>query len=161
MSSRKFSFARLFVISLALSGIATHATAEESFHGTWVLNLEKSKFDPGPPPKSQTRTMSVEGDMQTTLIETVNAKGESTSSRSSYRFDGKDYPVEGSGEIDSIAFKKMDSNTSRGVLKRQGKVVAEVTRKVSADGRTLTLTSKGTNPQGQPTNNVTVFDRKK
>ena len=158
-SPSKIILAQLIVGSL-LCAFAVSTTAGEVFHGKWELNIAKSKFDPGPPPKSQTRTMSPQGDMETTVIETVNAKGEKTSSHSSYRLDGKDYPVTGNVEIDSIAFMKVDSNTSRGWLKRGGKTMAEVVRTVSADGKTLTLTNKGTSPQGQAINNVLVFDRK-
>jgi len=159
MSSQyKGSLVQLVLIAVAL-GAPNPSLAGESLQGTWVLNLAKSKFDPGPPPKSQTRTMSVEGDMHTTVIETVTAAGEKVSSRSTLRLDGKDYPVQGNRDIDTVAFKPVDANTAHGILKRDGKVVAEVTRTLSADGRTLTLKSKGTNPQGKPTNNVSVFDR--
>lgn len=157
-SPSKIILARLIVASL-LCAFAVSTSAGEPFHGKWELNLAKSKFE-SPPPKSQTRTMSSQGDMETTLIETVNANGEKTSSRTAYRLDGKDYPVTGNAEIDAIAFTKVDANTARGLLKRDGKTTAEVLRKVSADGKTLTLMNKGTTPQGQTVNNVLVFDRK-
>ena len=34
-----------------------------------------------------------------------------------------------------------------------------IARVVSQDGKTMTATVKGTNPQGQPTNNVVVFEK--
>jgi hypothetical protein len=41
-----------------------------------------------------------------------------------------------------------------------GKVVGNWTRKVSADGKTMTVTYKGTDAKGQKVSNVLVFDRK-
>ena len=40
---------------------------------------------------------------------------------------------------------------------KSGKVVQTLTRKMSSDGKSFTVTVKGTNPQGQPVNNVLVF----
>ena len=38
-------------------------------------------------------------------------------------------------------------------------MVATSTRVPSEDGKTMTVTTKGTNAQGQATNNVTVWDK--
>ena len=43
--------------------------------------------------------------------------------------------------------------------KKAGKVVSTVTTAVSADGKALTITTKGTDMQGRPVNNVAVYDR--
>jgi hypothetical protein len=44
-------------------------------------------------------------------------------------------------------------------MKKGGKVVQTIRGVYSKDGKTRTLTSKGTNASGQPTSNVTVWDR--
>lgn len=47
-------------LSLAVCGalaallLVAYAQAADNFLGTWTLNVAKSKYDPGPPPKSQT-----------------------------------------------------------------------------------------------------------
>jgi hypothetical protein len=38
-------------------------------------------------------------------------------------------------------------------------VIATLRRVVAQDGKTMTVTVKGTNAQGQPTNNVLVFEK--
>ena len=44
--------------------------------GTWKLNLAQSKFNPGPPPRSETRTWQDRGDgVQTFTAEGVDAQG--------------------------------------------------------------------------------------
>ena len=69
-------------------------------------------------------------------------------------------PYKDSTEIDAIAWSKVDARTHRGVTKREGKTVSQMQRELSADGKTLTITTKGKTPDGRPQNNVLVFDRK-
>ena len=42
------------VLAMLLVGLGLHA-ADDPLMGTWKLNLAKSKFQPGPPPKSIVR----------------------------------------------------------------------------------------------------------
>ena len=97
--------------------------------------------------------------MQTIMIDEVDAKGAQVANSASYRLDGKDYPVKGSVLFDTVAMTKVDANTARGTTKRGGKVATQLTRKVSDDGKTLTVTTKGTTPDGEPFSNVLVFQR--
>ncbi|MGH7253943.1 MAG: hypothetical protein ACREIE_09125, partial [Nitrospiraceae bacterium] len=61
--------------------------------GTWKLNFEKSKFNPGPPPKSMTVRFEPWGDdgLKVT-IDTVEANGEVRKHQYTAQYDGKDYP---------------------------------------------------------------------
>ena len=150
----------LATLALLLLANVSYANPDSAWEGTWELNLAKSKFDPGPAFKSQIRTLKTEGDMQTVTIKTVNAEGRTTSSESSYRLDGKEYPITGSPDFDALAVKRVDDATVSGVVKHKGKVAMHTTRTLSKDGKVMTVTNKGTNPAGQPMNNVMVFDRK-
>lgn len=158
MSSCVRCLSRLILVSLLLAP-AAHILAARTLDGDWQLNTEKSKFSPGPPLQSQSRTYRTDGDMQSLTIRSVDAKGESTTSRGSYRLDGKDYPLEGAPEIDSIAMTKVNDTSARGTAKRDGKVVFTIEREVSPDGNTLTIIQKGRAPDGRPMHNVLVFDR--
>ena len=159
MLSRHRRFATRTVLALMLLACGALAYADGAWDGTWQLNVAKSKFDPGPPLKSQMRTIKTEGDMQKQTLETVTADGKTTSSHSSYRMDGKDYPITGSAEFDSIAAKQVDESTIDGTLKRAGKVAATTSRTLSKDKKTMTVTTKGTNRDGKAMHNVLVFDR--
>ena len=152
-------FATRTILALMLLACWSLAYADGAWDGTWVLNVAKSKFEPGPPLKSQTRTIKTEGDMQKQTIETVTADGKSNSTSSSYRMDGKDYPITGSVEFDSVAAKQVDESTIDASLRRAGKAVATSSRTLSKDKKTMTVTTKGTNRAGQAMNNVMVFDR--
>lgn len=127
--------------------------------GTWELNLAKSKIVPGPAPKRETRVFAVNGNQITLTTTIVGADGKPTTTRSSYAYDGKDYPVTGSPDYDTQAVKPVDRGSVTAELKRTGKVVQTVSRKVSQDGKTLTMTFKGTNGKGQAVDSLEVYDR--
>ena len=66
----------------------------------------------------------------------------------------------GSSQSDTVSLKKIDANTFEHVVKMDGKVVQTYTRHLSADGKTMTVTQKGTDAWGQPVTNVLVFEKK-
>ena len=60
---------------------------------------------------------------------------------------------------ETIATKRVDAYTVEATMKKAGKVVQTTLAVYSKDGKTRTLTTKGTSADGKPTNNVTVWDR--
>ncbi len=56
---RTFAFGA--VLTLGFPTASLSAQAADPASGTWELNLAKSKFSPGPPPKSLTRTFEATG----------------------------------------------------------------------------------------------------
>jgi hypothetical protein len=134
------------------------SAAEDRILGTWVLNLAKSKFRPGPPPKSQKRIYEAHRDGVKTTIITVYADGRSTSIEYAANYDGVEYPVTGAPDSDAIALKRIDANTAESTLGHGGKVMAIARRVVSEDGKTLTITYRGM-WDGEQSNNVAVYDK--
>lgn len=132
--------------------------ADRAF-GTWKLNLAKSKFRPGPPPKSLTVKIEAAGKGQKATADGVNAEGQSTHSEYTANYDGKDYPITGSPIADTVSLRWIDARTLGRTDKKSGKVVQTLKRTVSSDGKVLTATVKGTDPKGQPVNNVLVFEK--
>jgi len=147
---------RLLVCILS---VAAAAWAADLVVGTWKLNVAKSKFNPGPPPQSQTRIYEASPAGMKVTLKTVNAAGESSSIELPQNLDGKDYPVMGSGPADAIVMTKLDNQTAQAILKHGDTVVGTSRRMVSADGKTLTVTYKGTDPQGVIVDNVAVYDK--
>jgi hypothetical protein len=130
--------------------------------GTWKLNLEKSRFAPDPGPRSQTRRDEHTSDGLTAVVDGVLANGSPIAYRYAPRFDGKDYPIVGTGVpsgAETIAVKHVDDFTVESTLKKAGAVVLTRREVVSADGRVLTITSQGKTVAGQPTSNMTVYDK--
>ncbi len=148
------------VLTLGFRPLSLLAQGTDPAAGTWELNLAKSKFSPGPPPKSQTRTYEVTGADVKYTLKGIDAEGKPTLVQYSAKYDGKDYPVTGSQDFDAIALKRVDAVTAQATLKKGGKVAQTGTRVVSKDGKTLTLTTTGKDAKGQAVNNVLVFDKR-
>jgi hypothetical protein len=127
--------------------------------GTWKLNVEKSKYNPGPAPQSVTMKVEAAGEGEKATTEGVNAAGTATKTEYTAQYDGKDYPMTGSQNADTVSLKRIDARTMERTDKKGDKVVLTSTRVVSEDGKTMTVTTKGTNAQGQAVNNVTVWEK--
>jgi hypothetical protein len=129
--------------------------------GTWKLNAAKSKFDPGPAPKSMTRKVEVQGEGVKYTFDGVGADGKPLAYGFAVKFDGKDNPINGSmpSGADTISAKRLDANTYEATLKKGGKVLGTSSVKVAADGKTTTVESVGTNAAGVKTHDVQVYDK--
>ncbi len=150
--------AALIAVTLATGAAAQSAKGLE---GTWTLNTAKSKFTPGPAPKSMTITYSPVGtDAMTIVVDLTPAEGAAQHWESTPHYDGKDYPVTGNPNADMISAKRTDDRTGVSTFKKDGKVSATNTRVLSADGKTLTITSSGTTADGKPRKDVQVFEKK-
>jgi hypothetical protein len=145
------------VSSLAQSNRGTQTA--DPVAGTWELNLAKSKIVPGPAPKRVTRVYAVSGDQITLTTNLIGADGKPITTRSSYAYDGKDYAVTGTPDYDTQAVKLVERGSVTAELKKAGKVVQRVSRKVSPDGKMLTMVFKGTNAKGQTVDSVEIYDR--
>jgi hypothetical protein len=128
--------------------------------GTWHLNVSKSTYSPGPAPKSQVLTIEAAGAGEKVTSESVSATGAKTVTVYTANYDGKPYPITGSETADTVTLKRVDANTSERTDSKGGKAVQTLVRVVSKDGKTMTVTIKGTNAQGQAVNNVVVFEKR-
>ena len=146
------------LITMGGAAIAAESSADPVV-GTWNLNVAKSTFKAGPALKSQTRTYSHSAQSITLNMKTVGADGKESSSQTTYHLDGKEYPVTGSPDYDTLSGKQIDSNTAEFKLIKAGKVAGTTRRTVSKDGKTLTATSKITDAKGQKLEDLTVFDK--
>jgi ketosteroid isomerase-like protein len=144
------------------SDLPAVAAPGDPWLGTWVLNVAKTRINPGTKPRSETRTYSTSPDGEHATYDAVNGEGKRTSSFASYKFDGKDAPLIGDPDEDSMALTRTSPRSIAAVVKKDGQVIRTATREVSEDGKTLTVQFKGKNSKGQPIiEEVWVFDRKK
>ena len=146
-------------LALGLFVLVSSLLAADAAIGTWKLDIGKSKFSPGPPPQSATVTYEDSGGGVKRTGETVNADGSKTSFEYTAQYDGKDYPITGNPNANTIALKRVNDRTVEATLKKGDRVVTNARRVVSADGKTLTLTINGINEQGQKVKNVQVFEK--
>jgi len=151
----------MFVLgAIVLGFIVNTAFAADVFSGNWKLNVEKSKFDPGPPPKGPnfSKIDAIDGGLKFTN-EGVNAEGKPTHNEWSGKFDGKDNPVKGDPNRDTAALTRIDDYTIQIVSKKEGKVTTTVRAVFSRDGKTRTQTTQGTNAKGMKLNNTVVYEK--
>jgi len=146
---------RLLLVLLSTSGI----WAADASIGTWKLNVAKSTFRPGPPPVSETRVYKAQPTGVTTTVKTTWADKVSTTVEYPANYDGKDYPVDGSRDVDVVVLTRIDDFTSAATLKHFGKEIGVARRVVSPDGKTMTISYKGINTRGDQVDNVAVYDR--
>jgi hypothetical protein len=127
--------------------------------GTWKLNVAKSRYSPGPTPKSNVITIVAAGDTLKISSQGVDGTDKPTSTNYTATFDGKDNPIKGAPAYDTVSHKRIDANTTEQTRKKEGKTVQTATRKISADGKTMTVTSRGTTDSGKALNNVAVYEK--
>jgi hypothetical protein len=140
---------RVFMLMVVVLAAGSLLLAQgDPFVGTWNLNVAKSKYNPGPPPQTQTRTWDASGMV---MVKGVNAAGKAMSYGYTIKDDGKEYPTMGSipNTADKISAKKTSSDMYEATFTKAGKQVETTTFKVSKDGKTLTIHAKGMTDAGK------------
>jgi len=152
---------RMLLIGVLLALFATDVMAQvpATWLGSWKLNLAKSKYNPGPPPKSQLdKNEAVEGALKYTS-DRVSADGKATRHEYTAKLDGKDYPYIGFPGESTISITKVNNDAMEWAIKKGGGVVMSGRTVYSPDGKSRTMTWKATNPQGQKFEGATVFEK--
>ncbi|MCX6542821.1 MAG: hypothetical protein NTV05_00200 [Acidobacteria bacterium] len=138
----------------------TLAQSNDPRLGTWKLNLAKSTYAAGTAPKSVTFTTVAAGAGVKVTVDTVAADGTVEHWAYTANYDGKDFPIVGNNsQADTGARTRVDANTVRTVYKKAGKVAVTQTSVVSSDGKTISITSTGTDAKGQTVKSVAVYDK--
>jgi hypothetical protein len=138
----------------------------DPFAGTWKLNIAKSKYNAGTPPKSEVRTYEAVGEPvrqaqgEKLTVHGVAADGSAVEWGYTVRFDGKYYPITGAapGGADAIAVKRVSARKVEATLAKTGKPIETANRVVSDDGRTMTATAWIVGASGPPIF-VIVYDK--
>jgi hypothetical protein len=146
---------------LGVVGCATLQAQNNPLVGTWKLNVEKSKYDPGPTPKSLKRTVEAQGEGVKYTFDGVSGDGKPISYGFSVKFDGQDNPISGSipSGADTISAKRTDDNHYVATLKKGGKVIGTSKVSLSKDGKVTTVDSTGTTASGAKEHDVQVYDK--
>jgi hypothetical protein len=111
--------------------VATPCFAASPWDGTWKLNEAKSHMT------GSTVTITQQGGMYMLDAGVVKYK---------FACDGKDYVILADRSLSCTG----SGNSYTEIVKIAGKPYETTTRMISADGKTMTVTSKGTRPDGTP-----------
>ena len=156
---------RPLVVSVACLGLSAFLTGaafaqSDPQVGVWKLNVAKSKFSPGPAPKSGTTTIEAAGAGTRVIVDQIMPDGTKRHWEVTANYDGKDSPITGNNpDSDTVARTRIDATTVQTIAKKGGKVTTTQTSVVSSDGKTRTVTTKGINAKGEQVNNVAVYEK--
>jgi hypothetical protein len=151
--------ASLAAAILAVAATTALAQSHDPIAGTWVLNVAKSHYSPGPTPKGQTTIFEATPNGMKAISTTDRSDGTTTSVTTEFQFDGKEYELEGAGVKTMRTYKRTGERRVEWTNREDGKITTTTVTEVSADGKTRTLTTTGHDLKGQEVHIAAVYDR--
>lgn len=146
-------------LTLTLGALAASAQGHQGAMGVWVLNVQKSTFDPGPLPAMQTSTFTQLPDGSVKIEnDRVDVAGRTSHSEMVSAFDGRQQLRSGAAEPTSRAYRWLDELNFEFEEMINGKPSVVGRTSMSKDGRVRTLTVNGTRG-GRPVHNIEVYER--
>jgi hypothetical protein len=129
------------LLVVAVSTLTLSAQAKDPRVGVWKLNVAKSTFPNGNPPRSIIRSYEDRGGgLILYKQEVIDGQGNQSVLNTTCKLDGMDYPqATQSAKSVTIAHRLIDAYTVEAVNKLDGKVTGVATQTVSKDGKTLTI----------------------
>jgi FlaG/FlaF family flagellin (archaellin) len=151
--------AKAIVLTLVLCFVtAAVCFAQGVQMGTWKLNETKSKIAAGVA-KNHTVVYEAAGDDVKVTVDGTDSDGKPVHNEWTGKFDGKDYPVTGDPTSDARSYKMVKANTLALTIKKGGKITVTGRIVVSADGKSRTVTTRGTDPKGKKFKSIAVYDK--
>lgn len=132
--------------------------AADPFVGTWKLNPAESKFKAGAPYQEATITISESGSDNDVALKGTAANGAPLSAHYTVPANGGIGKIV-EGPFEAVSGKILNARERETSFSKVGKVSYTTHAKVSKDGKTLTVASKGTNAAGQTVDGVSVYDK--
>ncbi len=149
------------ILGLMILGFAGTASAAEVFAGTWRLNVAKSKFSPGPAPKSVTVVIAEKG--ADFLVSATGTDAMDKPFSIKYSFPLKGGPIaytEGApAAAAKVVIKRPSANTIDGASTLDGKETGSSKTVLAADGKSFTRTVKTTGADGKPVHNTELYEK--
>jgi hypothetical protein len=153
---------RVLGITFALFAMAAIVFGADNTLGTWKYNTAKSKRGPGVSPITNLTVMreAADGGVKNSA-KGERADGSKIDDSYTAKYDGKEVAVMGTGLTwDTTAVKQVNANTiTEKRSKKGGKYHSTVRTVVSADGKMMTSTAKGTDADGKAFTAVAVLDK--
>jgi hypothetical protein len=148
----------VFIGVVLAFGTLAHAQ-NDPFNGTWVLNVEKSQFQTGGAAvRSRTLTISAKGGDVFSHVQDTYRQGQDAVLKVVYdaKYDGSEANVTGAA-FAKVTFSRMGRTMTRKAFDN-GAEVETATYTLSADGKVLTIVTKGNN-RGIEYGSTQVFEK--
>ena len=129
--------------------------------GTWTLNLEKSIYNPGPPPykRASMNVRPIRRGGVRFSYDFIYPRGGLQHVEWDGRFDGNDYILQGADEYVTYAYRQTGARTYEITAKLDSRVTAVATVTISADGRTITTSTRSANARHRAVTSTTVYEK--
>ncbi|MBI4445074.1 MAG: hypothetical protein HY645_04120 [Acidobacteria bacterium] len=149
-----------FTILLVVFGFFPLQAEDDPLIGTWKFVPEKSHYSSGGGPKAAIARYEPYGENGVKFTSEIEMGNGNIVKRGwiAY-FDGKEHPVTGDPNYDSIAMRRINSHTILYMYKKAGNIMSAQVRYIHPDGKTQTMTHLGVSANGQPIDNTVVFER--
>jgi hypothetical protein len=112
---------------------------EELLLGTWVLDVNASRYLPGPAPRAETRVYKKGPDGIDGVVKRTQPDGKVQTIEYLANTD-REQMVTGTPEYDAVKLRQIDPFTSEALLTHGGAVFGVATRSISHDGKSMTIT---------------------
>ena len=147
--------------AVVLGLLASHEVLAQTdpMIGDWKLNLAKSKYNPGPPPRSSALNVHAAGDGLMAMFDNLNAQGTPAHPMFMVVCNGQPQPVTGAANVETMSCRRPNPYSQEFTNMKGGNVTSSGTIVISPDGRTMTVANKGMNANGQAFDNLSVYDR--
>jgi hypothetical protein len=145
-------------VALCFFAGAACFAADDPQMGTWKLNETKSKTT-SEMGKLSTVVYEAVGDEVKVTIDGTDKDGKPIHNEWTGKIDGKDYAVTGDPTSDMRSYKKIDDHTLKFTVKKGDKTTITGRIVVAADGKSRTVTAKGTDEQGKQFKNMSSYDK--
>jgi hypothetical protein len=150
--------AKTIALAISLVFVTVAMGFQDDPHiGTWKLNEAKSKF--GGKARNHTVVYESVGDQVKVVVDGVDESGNPAHSEWTGKYDGKDYPVTGDANSDVRSYRRINKNTLMIRGKKNGKTTLTGRIVIARNGKSRTVTTTTTNPQGKKVTTVAVYDK--
>ena len=150
---------KTILLALGLSLFIVPVCFAQKLHmGTWKLNEAKSHLAPGAG-KNHTVVYETAGDQIKVTVDGTDSAGNATHNTWTGKFDGKDYALDGDPTADTRSYRMQGARTLLMTGKKAGKATISGRIVVTANGKSRTVTTTGTDAKGKRYKNIAVYDK--
>jgi len=150
---------RMILLALGLTLFMAPMCFAQNLHmGAWKLNEAKSKIAAGSA-KNHTVLYEAVGDQIKVTVDGTDGDGNATHNEWTGKFDNKDYALVGDPTADTRSYRKQGARTLLMTVKKAGKVTINGRIVVTANGKSRTVTTTGTDAKGKRFKTIAVYDK--
>ncbi len=133
--------------------------AASPFKGNWKMNHSKSKATQGSLPKNEDMNIADQGDQLKVTIVGTDEDGTPIAVTYTIPVSGGQGQMQQAGSYNGVSSKRVDDNTRDTSYTSNGKQQEAEHMVVSDDGNTMTVTVRGVDANGNPVQQVLVFEK--